>query len=368
MLTRLYIDNFRCLVNFEYRPARKQLIVGRNGSGKTTVLDALFFLRQFASRGDNLDKSFILSQRTRWLNQPKQSFELEAVLDDRKYVYRLVIEESQSPPVPRVSLETVHVDEKPAFEFENGNVQLYNDHFERLVNYPFDAVHSALAATAATKDNLILTRFRQWFGTLLCFRINPFSMGARAETEALYPDIQLSNFAAWYRHLLQANPNDSAALRESLCAVIDDFEYLGLDPYVENVRLLFAQLARPSGPSFKVYFNELSDGQRCLICLYAILHFALAKGSTVILDEPDNFVSLREIQPWLMRVADMVEERRGQILLISHHPEIIDQWAPTCGIQFVRDGVSPVLVEEFRGDPKSHLSPAELVARGWERG
>jgi len=26
-----------------------------------------------------------------------------------------------------------------------------------------------------------------------------------------------------------------------------------------------------------------------------ILHFLLAQGSTVILDEPDNFVSLREI-------------------------------------------------------------------------
>jgi hypothetical protein len=111
----------------------------------------------------------------------------------------------------------------------------------------------------------------------------------------------------------------------------------------------------------------LSDGQRCLICLYTILHFVLAKGSTVILDEPDNFVSLREIQPWLMRASDMVEEGHGQIILISHHPELINQWAPGCGVQFVRDPLGPVRVEEFRGEPNSHLSPAELVARGWER-
>jgi len=43
MLTRLYIDNFRCFVNFEYRPARKQLILGGNGSGKLSLLDALVF-------------------------------------------------------------------------------------------------------------------------------------------------------------------------------------------------------------------------------------------------------------------------------------------------------------------------------------
>ncbi len=366
MLTRLYIDNFRCLVNFEYRPARKQLIVGRNGSGKTTLLDALFFLRQFASRGDNLDKSFILSQRTRWLNQRQQTFELEAMLDHRTYVYRVVIEPSGEPAVPTVSLESVHVDEKPIFEFKRGEVQLYSDGFQRAATYPFDTSRSALATITSVGDNNLLWRFKEWFFTLFCFRINPFDMGSRAEAETLYPDIRLKSFAAWYRHLLQTNPKDNAALLESLRATID-VEFLGLEPYGENVRLLFAELAQGSNPSIKVYFNELSDGQRCLICLYTILHFVLAKGSTVILDEPDNFVSLREIQPWLMRAADMVEEGQGQILLISHHPELINQWAPSCGVEFTRDALGPVRVEEFRGDPKSHLSPAELVARGWER-
>jgi predicted ATPase len=367
MLTRLYIDNFRCLVKFEYRPARRQLILGRNGSGKTTLLDALFFLRQFASRGDNLDKSFILSQRTRWLNQAQQMFELEAVLDDRLYQYRVVIEPFGEPPVARVSSETVRVDGQLIFEFEGGNVQLYNDAFERTASYPFDASRSALATITPRNDNVVLTRFRKWFGTLFCFRINPFDMPSRADSEELYPGVRLGNFASWYRHLVQASPNVNAALLESLRVVVDDFGFLGFEPVGENVRLLFAELAQGSSRTVKVYFNELSDGQRCLICLYTILHFVLAKGSTVILDEPDNFVSLREIQPWLMRTADMVEEGQGQIILISHHPEMINQWAPGCGIQFVREGIGPVRVEEFHGDPKSHLSPAELVARGWER-
>ena len=113
-------------------------------------------------------------------------------------------------------------------------------------------------------------------------------------------------------------------------------------------------------------FTEPSEGQRCLICLYAILHFVIAKGNTVIIDEPENFVSLREIQPWLMAVSDAVVEGHGQVILISHHPELINQWAPEYGVQFVRDGVGPVRVEAFNGDPESLLAPAELVARGWE--
>ena len=114
-------------------------------------------------------------------------------------------------------------------------------------------------------------------------------------------------------------------------------------------------------------FRELSEGQRCLIALYTILHFLLAKGSTIVIDEPDNFISLREIQPWLMAVADTVEEGHGQIVVISHHPEILNQWAPGSGVQFVREGTGPARIEPFYGDPESSLSPAELVARGWER-
>jgi predicted ATPase len=217
------------------------------------------------------------------------------------------------------------------------------------------------------KDNQTLSRFKQWIGGLFCFRINPFTMGARSESESLYPNVDLSNIASWYRHLVQADPKQNAALLESLRASLDGFSFLQLEPAGENVRLLVAEFAQGGGKTSKFSFNELSDGQRCLICLYMILHFALAKGSTVILDEPDNFVSLREIQPWLMAVADTVEEGQGQILLISHHPEVLNQWAPRNGVQFVREGIGPVRVEEFRGDPDNVLPPSELIARGWER-
>ena len=54
-------------------------------------------------------------------------------------------------------------------------------------------------------------------------------------------------------------------------------------------------------------------------------------SGTVIFDEPDNFLSLREIQPWLMTFADTIEESGGRVLIISHHPEIINQRAPKSG-------------------------------------
>ena len=331
------------------------------------LVDALLILRQFVVRGDAFDEYFILGQRTRWLDQREITAELEAELDGGTYIYRLVIEPWGEPAKLRVVSETVRFDGKSIFEFTNGEVHLFNDRFEHKVTYPFDWHRSALATIVPRKDNQTLSRFKPWLSNLFCFRLNPFAMVARAEGENLYPNVDLSNIAAWYRHLIQADPGHNAALLTSLRESLDGFNFLQLEPAGENVRLLVAEFDPTGRKPNKFYFGELSDGQRCLISLYAVLHFVLAKGGTVLFDEPDNFLSLREVQPWLMAVDDTIEGNLGQVLVISHHPEVINQWAPSSGVQFVRDGAGPVRVEKFTGDPTSCLAPSELVARGWER-
>ncbi len=112
--------------------------------------------------------------------------------------------------------------------------------------------------------------------------------------------------------------------------------------------------------------SELSQGQRCLLALYMILHFLIAKGHTVFIDEPDNFISLREIQPWLKAAEETLEDHHGQLVLISHHPEILNQWASKHGLRFFREENGHVRTEKFKPDPKGDLQPSELIARGWE--
>ena len=345
---------------------RRQLVLGKNGSGKSSLLDALLFLRQIAITGIKTEDYDTLLSRTRWMSQPHQTFELEAAIEGAKFTYGLVIDPWGEPVRPRVASETLHLDGKPIFEFSKGEVHLFNDRFEHKVTYPFDSNRSALATITSRKDNTKLTRFKDWLGNFVCFRINPFAMGARAEGEDLFPKPDLSNIAAWYRHLLQANRKQDSALHESLRAALDNFSFLELTSVGENIRLLLCEFSHNGGPSAKFFFNELSDGQRCLICLYMILHFIIEQGSTVILDEPDNYISLREIQPWLNAVSDAIDQSKGQILIISHHPEFINQWAPDFGVRFTRDGIGPVRVQEFQTDPESPLSPSEIVARGWE--
>jgi len=89
---------------------------------------------------------------------------------------------------------------------------------------------------------------------------------------------------------------------------------------------------------------------------------------TICLDEPDNFVALAEIQPWLFELSDRIEDQGGQVILISHHPELINILAPEHAVIFSREDGGPVRVEAFRSDIFHKLAPAEQVARGWERG
>ena len=369
MLTRLYIDNFRCFVNFEYRPRRTELIIGRNGCGKSSMMDALLCLRQFITRGDEFDAvAPMMAMRTRWQKQTQQTFEIEATLDQRRYTYKLVLEPIGDAQKSRAVSETVEYDGKLIFAFEGGEVRLFNDQSQHKVTYGFDWHRSALASIMPRKDNTILTLFKRWMAGIYCFRLNPFAMLNRAESEESAPRVELANFAAWYRFLIQSNPRQNADFMESLRESLDGFQYLQLDAAGENVRVLSSEFASPIAGVSKYYFQELSDGQRCLICLYAIVHFLLAQGASVFLDEPDNFISLREIQPWLVTAEEVAEQGGGQLILISHHPESINRLAGNNGTNMYRESNGTVRVGPFEGDPGSVLPPAELIARGWERG
>ena len=113
-------------------------------------------------------------------------------------------------------------------------------------------------------------------------------------------------------------------------------------------------------------FDELSPGQKKLVALYTVLHLGTKAGSTVCLDEADNYIALRELQPWLAAVEDAGIENDLQVLLISHNPEVINYLAPQSGLLFDRTENGPTRCKPFPLD--NSLEPAELVARGWESG
>lgn len=125
MITRFYADNYKCLVNFELKLREVTLLFGPHGSGKSSVLDVLFALRQLLTGVVKVHDGGIFpgSTLTRWQDHRTQIFELDLVLKGETYTYRLEVEHDAGGRRARVHLEQLRVEGKPLFLFKEGEVQ-----------------------------------------------------------------------------------------------------------------------------------------------------------------------------------------------------------------------------------------------------
>jgi predicted ATPase len=371
MITRLYVDNYKCLVNFEYQPARLQLLFGQNGTGKSTVFDVLARLRDFLVWGKPSVEMFPPVTLTVWQTRPEQTFEVEVEGNGGAYAYRLVVEHNRVLNTNQVRQEQLRFAGHLLYDFDGQNAHLFHDDFSAGPVFPQDGARSGVASVPDRSDHRRLSWFRQRMGMTYILAIDPLRMDIASFGEQRAPDPGLTNFTSWYRHLAQDSPERMAPLFESLREVIDGFAGLKLSAESETARVLriffkHREEEDPAGQEFSLTLDQISTGQRCLIALFAILHCAVRPDMTLCIDEPDNFLALREMQPWLAELCDRVEEEKSQCLLISHHPEFIDLLAAKHGVRFARTGQGPVRVKPFEWSEADGVLPSELVARGWE--
>lgn len=149
---------------------------------------------------------------------------------------------------------------------------------------------------------------------------------------------------------------------EALREIIPGFQQLRMQS-AGRAKVLVATFRYPGGSSYDLDFDALSDGQKMLFVLYTILHGVAPYRPALCLDEPDNFVSMREIQPFLTELADISDETGLQVLLISHSPEVIDYVGPSGAILFERPDGGHTRVRSVSATGPLRLS--ERMARGW---
>ena len=65
MIKRLFVDNYKCLVNFELHLQELSLLLGPSGVGKTAVLDIVYALRQLLSGDATVTDRDVFRSRTR---------------------------------------------------------------------------------------------------------------------------------------------------------------------------------------------------------------------------------------------------------------------------------------------------------------
>lgn len=370
MLKRLYVDNYKCMVNFEFVPQATQLILGANGAGKSSVFDVLLMLRRFITGQDKLEQLVDASTLTAWDKRTQQTFELDLQGESGLYNYKLILEYKVETNQCRVRSETLQFQGQPLLKFADGDVTIYRETHQAGATFSFDWSQSAFVTLSERRDNQLHRWFRDWLAKVQLIRINPFDMKAQTDQEHSQLLRPATNFASWYRHLIQDSPDLIEEIKQSLANVWTGFKGLRLETAGPNTKVLKVVLnagLNGEGTKYELSLKQISDGQRALIVLYTLLHYV--KGSTsplVGIDEPDNFVALQEIQPWVVSLCQAVEDHGSQALIISHHPELINFLAPQDAVVLSRPDGGPTRVKPFQTTPGSTLTPAEVISRGWD--
>lgn len=360
MIERIYLDNIRTFENFEWRPGPLALLLGDNGSGKTALLDTLRGLQAFLMGDASSHESFGESTLTRWSQRREQVVELDLRDNDALYHYRVVIEHPDDESgASRVRSEELTCDGRRLVELGNGLLRVHRGEGDAPY-FQFKTTRSGIGAVEPMKTDRQLIWFKQWVARLWLLRPDPRAMSARLEATGadwLAPD--LANFGSWYLRQLGGRPQAIFRAMEALGKVLGGFIELH-----ERDGHLFARFGDEKvSSSFRL--DELSDGQRALIALYVLRYVVVGPGRTLLADEPDNYVALREIQPWLSELTELALTRGGpQVWLISHHPEIVNLLGPEYGWRFFRAAVGPTRIERFH--PAAGLDAAETIARGWD--
>lgn len=395
MLKRIYADNFKCLVNFTWEPGPAQisLMLGPNGSGKTTVFECIEALRAFATGDAELDDLFPSSSLTQWQDVLTQTFEIDWEGEEGVYRYEVAIVHNENRTHRQVAHERLTLDGKLLLSFENGEVQLWGESTSgKPLVYPFNWRQSAMASlppavhnlnTMASLPRTVLStnRFKTALNRTTVLQIIPPMMDETSLKKTPRPLRHFENFVSWYLWISQ-DQGMAIRLQEELREILPGFSHFKFPSQGPEATLLKAVFKQKGSKPIELSFGSLSDGQRMLITLYALLHSLRAQpeesdddmgqsSGLLCLDEPDNFIASREIQPWLTAIEDQLLEARARLLLISHHPESIDYGLmPSTGetfsvFWFSREAGGHSRVEELLPEQSGGLKPSELAARGW---
>lgn len=369
MIESLYVDNYKCFENTDVDLRSFNLLLGDNGTGKSALFEVLRLLKALVIDEKKLDAVLPTTTLTRWQHRSTQTFEVSILGNGGTYQYRLEVEHDRERDLRRINLETLTFDGHPLFEFKEGEVQLYRDDFSEGPAYPFDWGRSALATIMSRHDNKRLSWFKDRLSDVHILRIEPFLMNAKSAQEETTPSLGLENFPSWYRHVSQEYPKRQVDFFEDLSQSIDGFDGLKLSSNGGETRTMTLDIHHASkdgqGRSKSYSFDELSDGQRAIVALYAIMRFTLREDVTLCIDEPENYLALNEIQPWLLELEMVCQDEDAQAVLISHHPELIDLLALEKGLLFERANAGPVRTHPVDVEEVGDITVSDFVARGW---
>lgn len=353
------------------------MILGANGTGKSSLLDVMHAIFRLVTGWASVDDVFPLDSKARFSRKPDrpQSVTINFQSKGRDCLYAVEVAHTKRGKAI-LSKEAIWSDSQLLYKYNGKTVALHSKGEAQV--YPFTAHHSPLS-TLPVDEGTPLAHILNEFRKIWVVRPVPQLMKSVTQSEVpwLLPD--MSNFADWFRDLAQSDPRQLERIRKSVRPILDGFEGFSFEAtgsIRHRTRALLVKFRRKqrfdgNGAPDGLTLEELSDGQRMLLALYTLLHHVVAGGCTLCIDEPENYLALPEIQPWLDELRDASLKRSSQVFLVSHHPQIVDLLAESYGVWFERQKsgvIRTFRIADVRTRSDEALPLSTLVERGWIRG
>lgn len=341
MITRFYVHNFRCLENFELPIAKhaSALLIGKNGSGKSTVSQALLVLQRIA-RGTNQVSTLVQFKDFGRADSPMR-FEIEVELERQHYQYMLALEIPTGSKEPRV------LDEKLVYDTQTLYLREYfpkehdtNKSVIRLLKRSFVALPMVYEGDASDP----VAVFKRWLSRMLILAPEPGHMSGESKDSTLEPDRTLSNFGDWFTGLLAHSPEAYVTIVDYLRDVLPDLQSIKNPLVGTDARSLSVQFQAEKA-DLSLSFSSLSDGEKCFFAAALVLASCKTLGPLFCFwDEPESHLSIAEVRHFVMALRQGFGAN-GQLVMTSHNPEAIRSFSAENTFVLTR---------------RSHLEPAQI--------
>lgn len=317
------------------------LLIGKNGSGKTTVRLALEILQKIARGANRVGDLVKPADFTCGRTDVPMRFEIEVELGAKRYEYVVAFEYPRGFKELRVLEEKLAVDGTPVYTRELAQVHLTRTHQEKEASFPIDW-HLVALPIVQQSDQGPLSLFKQWLGRMLILCPIPSLIKGESKEETLKPSVDSADFAAWFTGLLTSAPAAYAKIDEYLRHVMPDLLDIKNPVIGTDSRSLVVQFSSDQG-SMRVPFADLSDGEKCFMICAVVLAANDAYGPLLCFwDEPDAHLALSEVGHFVAALRQAFRAG-GQFIMTSHNPEAIRRFSDENTLVLYR---------------KTHLEPA----------
>ncbi len=242
----------------------------------------------------------------------------------------------------RVVEEKLAVGGKPIYTRQLEQISLARTLADGGAKFRIDWHLIALPITQEKSGTDPLSIFRQWLARMLVLQLLPSLISGDSEQETLQPNLQVTDFAAWFSGLRASAPAAYSQIDEYLKQVMPDLKDIQNPVTGGDSRSLFLQFTNEQG-TVKLAFEDLSDGEKCfMICALVLAAKSAYEPVLCFWDEPDNYLALAEVGHFVLALRKAFQTG-GQFIATSHNLEAIGRFSSENTLVLYR---------------KSHLEPA----------